>query len=681
MKFLSPEFLLGLFALVIPVLIHLFNFRKFKKVYFTNVRFLKDIQEQTSSTKKLKNLLILATRLLALFFLVMAFAQPYFGKAESKDSINAVSIYIDNSFSMEAINKEGSLLDEAKRRAKEITDSYGINDRFQLLTNNFKGDQQRLLSKVEFQKALRDIVISPFNRDYQSILNRQRNLLLQQSNTSKTIYLLSDFQQQTQKSKIDNKEAISINLVPIKAQQQSNVSIDSAFFLSSIHQPGTQEKLVVRLTNHSDKDAQNIPIKLNINEQIKAIGNISVPARKSADDTLQFSGLSAGWQKMMLTIKDYPIVFDDTLSLSFEVKTKANILNIYSSKPDKFIKAAYQTDAFFAVKYASESEIDYGSLQNNQLVILSNLPSVADGLAQQLKQYVESVGTLAVFIPLKADLLSYQKLLKSVSTDYPIGINSQPINADKLNVHHPFFDNVFDQLPKNLDLPHNKQILEMSNLSRTTRQTLIYGEAGKNLLSVYKVKKGKVYICAMPLEPEFSNFTSHALFLPIFFKMALSGFGTQRLFETIGSNNSIYIPVNGLSGDKIVRISKGNLEIVPEIKSIAGGSLLYFADQIQVPGFYDIKNGKSLLALSSFNYDRKESDMRYYDEEALRDIFKGINPKIINANSASINPQIKESLLGTALWKVCLILALIFLLIEILLIRFFNRLRQKQTTV
>ena len=681
MKFLSPEFLFGLFALAIPVLIHLFNFRKFKKVYFTNVRFLKDIQEQTSSTQKLKNLLILATRLLALFFLVMAFAQPYFGKVDSKGNINNVSIYIDNSFSMEATNKEGSLLDEAKRRAKEITDSYGINDRFQLLTNNFKGEQQRLLSKAEFGEALNGITIFPLGRDYQTILNRQSNLLLQQSNTNKAIYLLSDFQQQTTEPKIDNKEAIAINLVPIKAQQQSNVSVDSAFFMSPVHQPNTEEKLVVRLTNHSEKAAENIPIKLNINEQQKAIGNINVPARKSVLDTLNFSGLSAGWQKMILTIKDYPIVFDDTLSLSFEVKAKANILNIHNKQPNKYIKAAYQTDAFFAVKYASESEIDYGSLQNNQLVILSNLPSVADGLAQQLKQYVESGGTLAVFIPLKADLLSYQKLLKSVSTDYPIGINSQSLNANKLNIRHPFFDNVFDQLPKNLDLPQNKQILEMSNLSRTTRQTLIYGEAGTNLLSVYKVKKGKVYICAMPLEPEFSNFTSHTLFLPVFFKMALSGFGTQRLFETIGSNNAVLIANKGLTGDNIIKISNGKVEIIPEVRPVEAGSKLFFADQIQVPGFYDIKNGNFLLALTSFNFNRSESDMRYYDENALKEIFKEANPQIINSNSASVNPPIKESLLGTSLWKVCLILSLIFLLIEILLIRFYNRLGLKQTTV
>jgi hypothetical protein len=185
----------------------------------------------------------------------------------------------------------------------------------------------------------------------------------------------------------------------------------------------------------------------------------------------------------------------------------------------------------------------------------------------------------------------------------------------------------------------------------------------------------------MPLEPEFSNLTNHALFLPMLFKMALSGFADQRMFETIGSNNSIYLPINGLKGDNIVKIKKENLQIIPEVKSVTGGSILYFADQIQQPGFYTIQNGNTLLAISSFNYNREESDMRFYDVDTLKDIFKGTKSKIINANVSSINPQIKESLLGTSLWKLCLILALIFLMIEILLIRFYNRHWLKQTTV
>jgi len=134
MNFLYPGFLFALIAVAIPVIIHLFNFRKFKKVYFSNVQLLKEVEQQNSSREKIKNLLILLSRILAIIFLVLAFAQPYIPQNNQKNSglSNSVSIYIDNSYSMEAVNKDGNLLDEAKRRAKELIKGFGLNDRFQL---------------------------------------------------------------------------------------------------------------------------------------------------------------------------------------------------------------------------------------------------------------------------------------------------------------------------------------------------------------------------------------------------------------------------------------------------------------------------------------------------------------------------------------------------------------------
>lgn len=682
MKFLSPNFLFALFALAIPVIIHLFNFRKFKKVYFTNVRFLQNIHQQTAHSKKLKNLLILATRLLAVFFLVMAFAQPYWSNNNTNTQLNRnyISIYIDNSFSMEAINTEGTLLDEAKRRATEIADSYNLNDRFQLLTNNFSGEHQRFLSKPEFLEALNTIKIGPFNRNFQTVINRQSSLLLPEANSNKIIYLISDFQHQKQ-ANITANAAINVNLVPVKANTIANLSIDSAYFLSPIHQPNGQEKLVVRLKNHSNVGVQNIPIKLKVNGQLKAIGNAKIAARQYANDTLSFSGLNAGRQQVLIEIKDYPIAFDDSFLLSFEVKTQTNILNIYNNTPNKYIEATYQTDAFFNLTNANESQINYDWLQNYQLIILNNLNNVASGLAQQLQQYVYNGGSLTVFIPLEADLSSYQTFLKTLPTDYPMSINNQPLKADKINIQHPFFDNVFDQLPKNIDLPNTQKYLEMSGLTQTTRQTLLWGGVDKNLLSIYKIKKGKVYVSAIPLETEFSNLTNHGLFLPILFKMALSGFSAQKLFETIGEENNIILPIKGLVGDNVLKISNNNTEIIPELKQLLIGTQLFFADQIKLPGFYNISKADKILATIAFNYNRNESDLRYYDKNELQIIFKSTQPNILNLGATSIKPQIKQSILGTNYWKLCLILAIIFLGIEILLIRFFNQKQLKQKVI
>ena len=294
MRFLSPGFLFALLTIAIPVIIHLFNFRKFKKVYFSNVRFLKNIQIQTSSRQHLKDRLILLTRILGLTFLVLAFARPYIpGPLQNKGSQNQVlSIFIDNSFSMETLNKEGTLLDEAKRRAKEIASAYSLNDKFQLLTNDFEGRYQRLLNLEEFQSAVDEVEISASRRELRQIIGRQNDVFLKEPNSLKTIYIISDFQNNLLSIKpVLSDSSTAIRLVRLKSNPQPNVSIDSLWFSSAIHKPADSEQLIVRLKNNSDQEATSVPIKLFINKEQKALGSITVKARSSATDTLSFSGL------------------------------------------------------------------------------------------------------------------------------------------------------------------------------------------------------------------------------------------------------------------------------------------------------------------------------------------------------------------------------------------------------
>src|SRR3569833_225308 len=196
MHFLYPAFLFALFTLAIPVLIHLFNFRRYQKVYFSNVQFLKDVQEQQSHRRNLKERLILASRLLAITFLVLAFARPYIpgNNAANAGKQQVVSVFVDNSYSTQTLNREGSLLDEAKRRAKEIASAYSINDSFQLLTQDYEGKHQRILSREEFDDAVDAVKVSPQNRRLQQIICRQESLLDMKKSAVRSIYLISDFQ-------------------------------------------------------------------------------------------------------------------------------------------------------------------------------------------------------------------------------------------------------------------------------------------------------------------------------------------------------------------------------------------------------------------------------------------------------------------------------------------------------
>ena len=138
MKFLFPTFLFALFTIAIPILIHLFNFRRYKTVYFSNVGFLKNIKKESKKKSKIKQLLLLIARILTIIFLVFAFAQPYIpsNKDVQKKANQTVAIYIDNSFSMNALSEQGQLLELARNKAVEIVLAYPAGTKFRLFTNN-----------------------------------------------------------------------------------------------------------------------------------------------------------------------------------------------------------------------------------------------------------------------------------------------------------------------------------------------------------------------------------------------------------------------------------------------------------------------------------------------------------------------------------------------------------------
>lgn len=113
MQFKHPELLWALLLLLIPIIIHLFQLRRFQKITFTNVKFLKNVKLQTRKSSQIKKWLVLITRLLLLACLVFAFTQPFTTNSDTFNAKNETVIYLDNSFSMEAKGNNGSLLNEA----------------------------------------------------------------------------------------------------------------------------------------------------------------------------------------------------------------------------------------------------------------------------------------------------------------------------------------------------------------------------------------------------------------------------------------------------------------------------------------------------------------------------------------------------------------------------------------
>lgn len=673
MNFLYPGFLFALISVAIPVIIHLFNFRKFKKIYFSNVQLLKEVEQQNSSKEKLKNLLILFARILAIIFLVLAFAQPYIPVHNQKTTAlnNVVSIYIDNSYSMEAINKDGNLLDEAKRRAKELVKGFGMNDRFQLLTNNFEGKHQRLLNEEEFLKALDDVKISAANRNLQQILNRQGNVLTGAAN--KYSFLISDFQKNiSTTNKLDTKADIQYSFLKLNANTLANVAVDSVWALSPNHQPGANERLVVQLKNYSEEEAKNIPLKLSINNQQKGLGAVSIAAGKTVKDTLNFSGLRAGWQKGLISIKDFPVTFDDTLAFSFKVDESFPVLSINGANAGNYIKALFAADRYYKLTENAESNVNYSNFANYGLIVLNGLKNPSTGLAQQLKTYLNAGGTVVLFPDLDADIQIYNSFLSGLSLPAIQGLNTTPSKVDQIDLQNPIFKTVFEEIPKNLDLPTVSRYYSFVEKNTSNKEDIMLLPGRKPFFSKYGVGNGQVYLSASGLDTNDGNLARHPVFVPLIYRLALSGGNETPLYYNLGNDNALAGKKITLGKNQSLKITADGFEAIPEIRQADGKTLIYIADQIKNAGFYNLKLADSLLAVYSFNNGRAESDMHYLSKTELDQLAGKSNLKIFDTDKDAVKLIAGTNKIGQTLWKLCLILSLIFIAAEILLIRFFN---------
>jgi hypothetical protein len=680
MNFLYPGFLFALLAVAIPILIHLFNFRKFKKVYFSNVQFLTQAKEQNSSREKLKNLLILCSRILAITFLVFAFARPYLssGLEEQAPGLrNQVNIYIDNSYSMESVNRDGSLLDEAKRKAKEIVKSYGVNDQFRLLTNDFEAKNQRYVDKEEFAELLDEVKISPVSRTLQQVVNRLHNRI--NGGTNGPSYLISDFQKEFVGAKpLETAEAAEFSLLRLNANSLPNIAVDSAWFLSPAHQPAGTEQLVVRLHNYSDEGAIGIPLRLTINQQQKALSNINIPADKSVTDTLSFTGLAAGWQKGVLSIKDFPLTFDDVFNFSFEVRPKLKVLSIKGRAAGKFVEAAFGADRYFSVAQMPEANIKYSSFSEYSLIVLTGLKEPSSGLSQQLKTYIGNGGSVVIFPDLDGNIAGYSSFLKSLSLPAVDKLNEGQSLSSTIDLAHPLFKDVFPEVPRNLDLPLVKRYFGYADQNTSGRQSILSLPFNQSLFAQYRLGEGLVYLSASSLNTDDNSLASHPIFLPLMYKVAFASARERPLYYTSGRDNVLEYEKITLSKNQTLKLVAKDMEVIPEIRQTPGKTLLYIADQVKKTGFYELRKPDSLLAVMAFNDDRMESDMHYADEKQLKALFGKNLIAMLEGQNAAKNAEIRNN--PTELWKLCLILTAVFLAVEILLIRFFNHSKNRIST-
>jgi len=447
MQFVNPFFLFGLFAIAIPVAIHLFNFRRYRKIYFSNVDLLRNFQKKTRKQSELLHLLVLAARILTIIALVMAFAQPYIPIRENvvAGSVQIAGVFVDNSFSMEAADADGRKLDEAKRKAADIALAYDADDLFQLLTNDFESRHQRLVSRDEFLLMLKDIKPGPVARSFTEVYARQSDVLKNSRYPSASSYVISDFQYSTMLSSLpDSSAAFSTYLVPVGGNQSGNLYIDTCWFENPVLRVNQTAGLQVKISNISENNLEKIPVRLIINGEQRAIAAIDIAANSTQTTSLSFTTTRPGQQKAVVEISDYPVIFDDSYFMAFTVSEFIPLLAINQEKPDPYLTSVFAVDSVLQFTNSALRQTNFSALSGNRLVILNGASNLSSGSVSELSRFIEQGGHLLIFPPDGDNIDMINQMLAGLKAPLFGQIDTTASRVLKINKSHLVFNNVFD---------------------------------------------------------------------------------------------------------------------------------------------------------------------------------------------------------------------------------------------
>lgn len=666
MSFVYPQFLFGLLALGIPIIIHLFNFRRAKKIYFSNNLFLQQVKKASSTKLKIKHFLILLSRLLFIAFLVLTFAQPFIPAKEKNLSNNQVAIYLDNSYSMSNyVDENLSGFEAAIAYIQSVMGLYPANTSILLITNDFAPYSNVPKSKDELSELITEIKYSGISRSIEDINKRIRQSL--NASRIQDIYWISDFQKSTSGplEPLSTDSTRNLFLIPLFFNSTSNVYVDSLYLTNPFLIEGEKNELRLILKNDGNEDINDLLVRFYINDVQSANGSVDIEPYGQGSISFDIGFGLNEYNRGRINFEDFPVTFDNDFYFTLDLADRIDVIELKEQDSITVVERVFGNPSLFDFRSYQISNLDYNDLQNANLIVLNGVRSLESSVSGVLTQFLQSKGDILIIPAEDMDIGSYESLAGSI-VPIPDSMRTRT-GLNMVDLNNPFFADIFENRTERFDMPSAIPVIRIFS----TGMDLIRFEDGSNFLS-YRENINRLYLMASPLQVKYTDFATHALFVPIMYRMAML---SKKEFKNLYYNLSqpvISLKIDSLNPEELIRLKRDEVEIIPG-QRISGSELFLELPKHELqPGIYELTHGSDQEGYVAFNQDEAESRLAQYSPEELKQ-FADENSFITLFNTEGINNfdrEIKTRYMGLNLWRYTLILALIFLMAEILFIRF-----------
>jgi hypothetical protein len=659
-SFLYPLFLFAGIALAIPVLIHLFNLRRYKTVYFPHTRFLKNIQLNSRRQSQVRYKWLLALRLLFLASLILAFAQPFFSNNKQAGSANRLQvIYLDNSASMSLKKGARSLFEIAKAAARTQVIKANPGTRFILLTNDNTTNYQPVPAD-KILAELSTLDISANNKTASQVFTTVQNLMQTETATGADVYYYSDFQRNVFESTRD--KALTKNIrfygVPVQAGEAQNVFIDTAYLSTPVLQTGQGNQIIVH-TKAIGKLPKDAPVlQLSINGQVKSAATLNFNEKKESTDTLGFQVNDANWQKITLSLNDASVRFDDSFRITARSAPNLSVLVLNAGQINPYIQAAFRAYNGFRLDQADISTAKTGKEYN--LIILNGITRIDNNLGKTLSDALQQGQTICIFPGRTNNIDGFNEGLRQIGDLSIAGIDTAAQTISSLQQGSSLVKDLFERIPENVQLPvANWHYIIKAGLA-ANEQSILSFRNGDPFLAHYMPSKGHLYICATAADLQSGNFPGSYFFVPFLYQMAIQSRGGDVYALMTGKQQPAYLPLSNVGERNMVHIYAPGMDVIPPQRPSGAGLDVFLDQAVHQPGFYTLAATGSDTTVVALNQDRIESSLDVWNINTLKSQWKGADINWFDINNAgAVNNT--SALGGFPLWKVCVILALLML--------------------
>jgi hypothetical protein len=576
-----------------------------------------------------------------------------------------IIIYLDNSLSMSVpVEEKTRALDAGIAMAQRIVDVFPPDTRYQLITNDFAPFSNSYKANAEVADLLTQVRLSPLSRSFDEIRSRITHT---RKESSGDVFLISDFQRSTL-GEIDNNSFDSLlqwHVVPLQFNTTVNIFCDSAYLENPFVVGGERNTLHIRLRNTGDRAVDQLLVKLSVNGIQAGASSVNIAAQGMAETSFDLTTGLSGISLAVISFNDYPVSFDNEFYLALNFSDKINVLEIKPQATVTPVERVYGNKQVFNTRSFTSANFNYSLLPEADLVVLNELDRIDAGLLQALRTYLDNGGTMLIVPSVTPDMDSYKNLMRTPMLRLTEA--SQSVELDYPDFNNPFFENVFEERTTRLEMPKANRTLDWG----TDRSAILRFKNEQPYLSLLQQRRGKVYVFASPLQSNLSTLSSNALFVPVMYRVAASGKRNElkpyyRLHESY-----ITIRTDSLVGEEPLKLV-GEQEVVPAQRRLADQVIMELPRFTMNAGFYRVTHLRDTVGLLAFNLNDEESVLRQYTRKELgqwAEVSKNITMFEANSDEAFSN-EIKARYLGKPLWKYAIMIALLFLLAEILLIRF-----------